>query len=136
MSKTGLITQEKLKEIARSVLNLLERENIDSIGSLFSRLGESFDIKGKDHIIQIELRPSKSGTEAYTISYINPKGGIPIEIRMNSDFNYSKIIVKTKSKLKKYKSFISDYFGNLIQDKTIRRCSISKVKKELEKLAS
>lgn len=132
----GLITQEKLKEIAGSVLDFLERENIDSIGSLFSRLGESFDIKGQDHIIQIESRPSESGTEAYTISYIIPDGGIPIEIRMNHNFNYSKIIVKTNSRLNGYMSFTSDHFGNIIQNKKIDGYSIPIIKKELEKLVS
>jgi len=136
MSKTGLITQEKLKEIAKSVLDFLEKENIDSIGSLFSRLGESFNIKGEDHIIQIELRPSESGTEAYTISYIAPRGGIPIEIRMNPNFNYSKIIIKANSGLDDYKSFDSDYFGNIIQGKTLNKCSIPSIKKELKKLTS
>jgi len=136
MSKEGLITQEKLKEIAKSVLDFLEKENIDSIGSLFSRLGESFNIKGKDHIIQIELRPSTSETEAYTISYIAPRGGIPIEIRMNPDFNYSRIFVKTESELDNYIPVSSDYFGNIIQDKKIDGCSILTIKKELEKLVS
>ena len=117
-------------------MDFLEREDISSIGSLFSRLGESFNIKGEDHIIQIESRPSESGTEAYTISYIIPDGGIPIEIRMNPDFNYSKIIVKTKSRLNDYASFISDYFGNIIQNKKMNGCSISGIKRELEKLVS
>ena len=136
MSKTGLITQEKLKEIARSILDLLEKENIDSIGSLFSRLGESFNIKREDHIIQIESRPSESESEAYTISYIIPTGGIPLEIRMNHDLNYSNIIVKTNSGLKDYTSFAFDYFGNRIQNKEIKGCSIPIIKKELEELVS
>lgn len=136
MSKTGLITQEKLKEIAKSVLDLLERESIDSIGSVFSRLGESFKIKGENHRIQIESRSSKSGTGAHTISYIIPGGGIPIEIRLNPDFNYSKIIVKTESKLNGYTFFNSDCFGNILQDKVMGRYSISGIKKELEKLVS
>ena len=136
MSKQGLITQGKLKEIAKSVLDFLEKENIDTIGSLFSRLGESFNIKESDHIIQIESRSSESGSEAYTISYIAPKAGIPIEIRMNPNFNYSKIIVKTKPKLIGYIPIISDYFGNFIQHKRIGCCSILEIKKELEKLVS
>ena len=136
MSKTGLITPSKLEQIARSVLDFLERENINSIGSLFSRLGESFNIKGEDHIIQIESRPSESGSEAYTISYIIPDGGIPLEIRMNPDFNYSNIIVKTNSGLNDYTSFAFDYFGNRIQNKEIKGCSIPIIKKELEELVS
>ena len=135
MSK-NLITPEKLGQIARSILDFLKRENINSIESLEKRLGEDFDIKREDHIIQIELRPSKAGTEAYTISYIAPKGGIPIEIRMNTNFNYSKIIVKTESKLNGYTSIIYDSFGNIIQDKTIKNCSISEIEKELENLIS
>jgi len=136
MSKTGLITQEKLRQIARSILDLLEREDISSIGSVFSRVGESFHIKGEDHIIQIESRPSESGSEAYTISYIIPDGGIPLEIRMNSNFNYSRIFVKTESGLDDYIHVASDYFGNIIQDKKIGGCSIPIIKKELEKLVS
>ena len=136
MPKAQLITQGKLRKIARSILDLLEKEDIDSIGSVFSRVGESFHIKGEDHIIQIESRPSESGTEACTISYIIPDGGIPLEIRMNSNFNYSKIFVKTESGLDNYIPVTSDYFGNIIQDKKIGGCSILKIKKELEKLVS
>ena len=136
MSKENLITPEKLKQIARSVLDFLKREDINSIESLEKRLGESFDIKRGDHIIQIESRPSESGGEAYTIIYIIPAGGIPIEIRLNPNLDYSKIIVKTKSGLNDYKPFASDYFGNIIQDKIIKGCSISGIKKELEELAS
>jgi len=136
MTKAQLITQKKLKQFAKNVLDLLEKEDIDSIGSVFSRVGESFHIKGEDHIIQIESRPSESGSDAYTISYIIPAGGIPIEIRINSYFNYSRIFVKTESGLDNYIPVASDYFGNIIQDKKIDGCSIPIIKKELEKLVS
>ena len=136
MSKVELITPRKLRQIAGSILDFLVKENIDSIKSLEKRLGESFAIKRQDHVIQIELRPSESGSEAYTISYIMPRGGIPIEIRINLNFNYSKIIVKTNSGLNDYTPVIYDYFGNIIQDKRIDDCSILEIKKELEKLAS
>jgi len=136
MSKENLITPEKLKQIVGDVLDFLKREDINSIESLEKRLGESFDVKRGDHIIQIESRPSESGSEAYTISYIIPAGGIPIEIRLNPNLNYSKIIIKTKSGLNDYKPFTSDYFGNIIQDKIINGCSIPEIKRELEKLSS
>jgi len=133
MSKTGLITQRKLRQITRSILDFLKGEDIDSIESLEKRLGESFDVKGKDHTIQIES--SGSGSKAYTITYIDPKGGVPIEIKLNPNFN-SKILVKTKSRLTGYTPIISDYFGNIVQKKIIDGCSISEIKRELEKLVS
>lgn len=142
MSKVevGFITQKKLSQISRSVLDFLEKEDIDSIGSVFSRLGKFFDIKGENHKIHIESRSSEFKNECYTISYIIPKGGIPIEIIMNSDFNYFKMAISTASKLNGYVSFptvIPDCFGNIgKQYKTIEDCSISIIKKELEKLVS
>lgn len=140
MSEKGLITQEKLKEIARSILDFLEKENINLIESVLSRLGESFNIKGENHRIHIESRSSEFKNECYTISYIIPKGGIPIEIIMNPDFNYFRMAISTASRLNGYVSFptvIPDCFGNIgKQYKTIEDCSIPIIKKELENLVS
>jgi hypothetical protein len=137
MSKTGLITPEKLKEFVKNTLGVLEREDINSIGSVFSKLGKSFKIKGEDHLIQIESRRSESEVKDYTITYIAiPEGGVPIQITMNPDSSSSKIVVKTKSKLDGYIPVNFDYFGNMTQGKSIDSCSILGIKNELEKLVS
>jgi hypothetical protein len=83
---------EKLKEIAGSILYLLEKEKINSIENLKERLGKSFGVKWTNHRIKIEPRTFELGTE-YTIKYIIPNREIPIEIRINPNCNYSNLII-------------------------------------------
>lgn len=137
MSKSRLITPRKLSQIAKNVLDFLENKKIASIEYIEKRQGEFFDIKKQDDIT-LDLKLSESGTKLYTIIYIDYKTGVPLEIQMDPDLNNSKISVKTGSKLNGYGSFlpISDYFGNILQNKTLDGCSISEIKKELEKLDS
>ena len=138
MSETKLITHKKLGKIAKNVLDFLEEKKIDSVENLEERemLGDSFDIKGSNHAVHIGLKSSNLRGEDYAISYVNPDGGIPIEIKINLVSNSSQIIAKANSKIKNYAFVKYDSFGNRIQNKVIVGCSIPSIKKELENLVS
>jgi len=134
MPKQQLITPEKLGKIAKDILNFLEKEEINSIQNLEGRLGEFFGVGERgDILIESKISGPK---EDYTINYINYELGIPFEIRMNSYTSNSKIIVKTNKELDNYESRGSDSFGNIIQEKSMKKCPISEIKKELRKLSS
>jgi len=136
MSKTGLITDEEIKEIANRILSFLEKEEINSVESLEKRLGSVFDVEGqRKHRIELESRPSNLKTQAYTLSYVIPGKGIPIEIRMNPTLRYSNMIVKSINKLKEYTGVLQDPFGNIIQEKAIK-FDFEDVKTELERLGT
>jgi hypothetical protein len=139
MPEKEIITREKLKEVARNILDFLESEGIDSIGSVFSKLGGFFNIKGdKGKKYNIQIRPWSSNPRAgdYVIIYRAPEIGFPIKIRLNQDSNYSKIFVKTESRLDNYEFVVPDLFGNFLQSKEMKECSIPIIKRELEKLVS
>ena len=136
MPEKEIITREKLKEVARNILDFFKKEDINSIGSVFSKLEESFKIKENNHEIQIKPWSSDPRAGDYAIIYRAPEIEFPIKIRLNQDSDYSKIFVKTKLKLDNYEFVGPDRIGNIIQSKTIDNCSILSVKKELEKLVS
>ena len=136
MPEKEIITREKLKEVARNILDFFKKEDINSIGSVFSKLEESFKIKENNHEIQIKPWSSDPRAGDYAIIYRAPEIEFPIRIRLNQDLNYSKIFVKTESRLDNYEFVVSDLFGNFLQSKEMKECSISIIKKELEKLVS
>lgn len=99
-----------------------------------SRVVELGDTK-KD-FVSFEMRPSNYFTTAYTISYIRHGTGIPIEVRVNFDLEYYTIIIKSKEKIKSYIPFSEDFFGNIIQSKTVPLKDLKYVKKELKNLST
>ena len=133
---TGLITKEEIGKYSSQILELLERERINSIERLEKRLGESFEVQ--DGIVKLEKRPSGLGPIptglANTISYIVQGKGIPIEIRLNSKDNYVFMIVKSSSELEDYSKDFYDEIGNIIQSKKFR-LSFDKVWEELNRLS-
>ena len=129
------ITKNKLGHFAGNLLSFLKKEKINSIEDLTQRNMERFSMDGQDRII-IELRPSELSSVANTISYMIPGVGIPIEARINSILDYSRIIIKSQEDFQGYSTFagVKDIFKNIIQEKTIREASLDVVKKELEEL--
>lgn len=117
------------------MLDLFEREGIDSIVGLQERLGESFKVHGA--VIQLETRPGGKTilpTDiAYTVSYIIQDTGIPIEIRMNSKSAYSKITLKLGDLIQGYNPFFEDGQGNIIQEKMLG-FSFDEITEELRRL--
>ena len=127
------LTREDLREIAHRFLSVLDREEITSLDSLGKKTGQRFPVNEGD-FIELQMRPSNGGREAYTASYVSTGTGIPIEFRINPDLGYSVIIIKFQGLLESYSSFASDGAGNTAQDKKISSAEMSDVRKELEEL--
>ncbi len=133
---TRLITCEEARAYAQHLLDVLGQEGIETVADLDACVGRAFAQRdGQDHI-KFEVRPSNGGTCAYVVSYIAPGSGIPLEVRLNAALGYTTIILKGDFLLPSYKPFISDPFGNLIQDQTLMTTDFSCVKAELARLAS
>ncbi len=79
------ITHKELRKIAANLLSLINKDKIDSADSLEEKL-RSFPIididMGHSEYVSISKRPSEEAF-AYTLSYITPSSGIPMEIRIN-----------------------------------------------------
>jgi len=137
MGEPQIITREEISDIARRLRIFLDMKKIESAKDLKDRVGPSSAVRGggPGDIITMESRPSDFWSLAYIISYITPKKGVPIEVSVNPSMNYSRVILKTESRLNGYDIFTRDRFGNHIQTRTIPDCSISEVKKELESLS-
>jgi len=130
------ITKEYLGRVAESVLRILGNEKITSFPDLDRIMNQKFSIDKKTDYISVELRPSNLGTTVRTISYIAPGHGIPLEVRVNEELKYSRIIVKGDFNLPDYIPFAQDIFGNTAQDKQLGSIDISQIKSELKKLIS
>lgn len=132
----GQLSREDLRDIAKRFLEVIDKEKICSLEDLNKKNGQVFPRRlfPRD-FIKIELRPSKQGAHANTISYIIPGIGIPIEARINPSLNYSVMIAKTDSEIPGYIKLTEDNFGNIIQDKFLNSTDFSSIRKELEVLA-
>ncbi|MEK6840663.1 MAG: hypothetical protein AABX79_01790 [Nanoarchaeota archaeon] len=127
-----IITKENLQRYSQEILEILARENICSTSDLEKRLGESFSTF--NGLIQLESRPSASGSKASVISYIVKGKGIPIEIRLNPEHRYSLFFVKSEEKINDYNPELPDPIGNVIQSKKIES-SFEKMLEELKQLS-
>jgi len=118
-----------MKKAAKSLLDLLEVQNIKSTRDLIKLLG-------KDVLIDKKTNESiyiSGSVEEYTLYYILPGTGKIIDINLNEKLNYFKITTKGFFKLSEYNSFARDDCGNLIQDKKVLP-SIPSLKEELRNL--
>ncbi len=96
-------------------------------------MGKSFSTP--EGFIQLESRPSTKGSLAITISYIIDGKGIPIEIRLNPEQDYSLFFVKSKEEIESYNPELVDPLGNVIQSKKIGS-SFEEMLEELKRLSS
>ena len=124
--------KEEISEYSRRILNLMDEQGINSRESFEERIG-IYPMNDEERII-IELRPSNSGIVTHTISYIDHKNGIPIELRVNYELGYSTILLKTDHLSDGFELFGDDAFGNFMQYKKIEETDIPKIRKKLEKL--
>ncbi len=135
-----IIDYEKLQFSAEKLLEIFERNKISTVSDLEQVLDEKFivDTHPSDFVM-VELRPSNKGTFACTVSYIAPSYGIPIELKINSELNYSQIFIKTKDMVDGYILFeygAIDEFQNLRQYKRLETTDLTELIKEIKKLIS
>lgn len=106
---------------------------IASLEDLDRALGSTQPAAPGEHV-EFEKRPSNHGTLAYTVSYVVPGTGIPVEFKINPHMGSAKIILKMESQRPGYKQFMIDPYQNIIQLKELTPATIGIVKQELERL--
>lgn len=132
------ISKSKLSEIAKSFLEVLEREEISSLEDVKNYPSKRID-KTDEEFIVVGARPSNTGSTAYRLSYTFNKGGIPIELVFNEQFRYFQVILKSQEEIGGFNIFSKKYqfdeHRNLRQYKAIFCDDLfANAKKELEKL--
>lgn len=135
------ISKSKLSEIAKSFLEVLEKEEISSLENVKNYPSKRIDKTDKEFIVG-GARPSNLGSIAYRLSYTFNKEGIPIELVFNEGVGYFQVILKSQDRIPGFRIFPNereqrDKHGNLRQYKPIFCDDLfSGAKKELEKLVS
>ncbi len=125
------ILHAQFQEIVKRFLAVITQ--LASVEDLERRVGRTQEtIPGER--VEFLLQPSNLGTRAYTVSYVIPGAGIPIEFKLNSHLGYTKIILKMEKPLQGYEPFMADPYQNIIQSKDIQDTSLASVKQELERL--
>ena len=128
-----------LKRIVNNFLNLMEKEEVKSMLD-YEQPEKRFPVPDKPNdYISVEFRPSSNTpiplTNSPTISYHAGGGGIPLEVRINSNEGYSRIILKTvEGVIPNYSPFAIDIFDNIGQNKIIKSTDVADVKKELKNI--
>lgn len=135
------ISRERLAEIARTFLGVLDKEKVKDVADLARLAGQAIPIEGREYeYTSVELRPSGLGTMALDASYIiqhkpdEVGGGIPLCLRINRQLGYSTIIVKTDSEVRGYDVFSEDPFGNKAQMKTLESIDLEAARREIAEL--
>ncbi len=132
------ITLKDIGKFAAEFLHVLEREDINSSEVLEKRAQrgrQEFMINVQESLV-IMLRPSQMVTLACTMSYTVQGVGIPIELRINKQLDYTKSIIKSIKIIPEYSKFAEDEFGNIIQDTSWKGSELSKSIEHLRKLES
>ncbi len=126
------IKADDIRMFASGFLKILEEQEVKSAQDLERLIGKEFKIEQKESdFLSFTNRPSNLSTMAYTISYIRPGSGIPIELKINSSLNYSQVIIKTQELIEDYTPFSVDTFENIIQYKLLNSSDIYLSIKEL-----
>jgi hypothetical protein len=120
------ITREKLSEIAGEFLAVLEKEEVKTTRDLESLAGQAIPLVGENNYLIVGWRNSNARTMAIDASYIiqhrkgKVEGGIPLNLRINSQLGYSQVIVKVQENIIGYESFAEDTFGNIVQSRILK----------------
>ena len=136
MTEPTALTREYLRKIAKKTLELFDEMEISSYTDIDRVLNHESPIdENTGEHITFQLRPSNFGTQAYTISYITPGQGIPLEIKINKEIGYSKVIVKGEFVLSDYRPFAIDGM-HVAREKNFDSTEISILSSELKRLAN
>ncbi len=136
INEPDYIDGEAIRGIARRVLEVFDKEKIDSLKALRGKVGKRLDIPGSQgDILEFLERPSNRGTKALVFSYARPKIGIPLNVICNEDLDYSQFVLKTRAWIEDYKPFsICPSTGLIMMYKWIETSDFSELRKELETL--
>ena len=131
-----LLRKSDIGRVSRSLCALLDREDITCVDELSQRVGDSFQIIGSQERVEIALRPSNYGTQAYVIDYIIEGTGVPLSIRVNPSLRKGYVILKFDNLIEGYTSFAQDPFGNIPQAKELDSGNLSELRNQLDQLSS
>ncbi len=129
------ITLDMLSMMSKRLLRTLDRAEIRNTLDLRNNIGVKHKVSDDEReFVAVTFRPSNRDTLTYTISYIVPDLGIPLEAKINTVLDYTKIILKAEAELPGYLTFSRDIFGNLQQIKDLHTAGLDIVQRELESL--
>lgn len=120
---------------AHRVQSHLTHSCVRDYRDLGALLGSTETLSNGDEI-SIELRPSNHGTQAFTLAYIVPGRGIPLEIRLNPALRYTRLIVKCETPLSGYRPWALNPLSHLVQERSIAGSDLLRLKAELSTLAA
>ena len=130
------IKLEEIEKFAQQFLGFLDDHFIYSTSCLVPLLGKKFPVNDESYF-SVELRPSNMGTEAYTLSYIMDRRGIPIEASINRELDYTKFMIKATKEVREYETFgLDDTRENYVMCKELKGYSFEQVRKELRSLTA
>ncbi len=124
-----------IRQVSSELLKTLEKEKVATEEDLERMMGQTIALK-ENNIVDFQKIPSNFGTMAYTVSYIRPKSGIPLELKINTELDYSQVILKAQTKLEQYKPFTRDGYGNIVQNRLFMPGNFNSAKEELKRLTS
>lgn len=87
-----------------------------------------------DEFLTVSFRPSECGTDARTLSYTHWNVGIPLEVRVNENLRYARIIIKCATLiLPDYRFFAGEAgVGIYVYDRLLQTTRPRDICKELE----
>jgi hypothetical protein len=129
------VTRKDIRTYAGELVALLGSEGIDSAESLKRFEGKAHRIGTAGAYVGVSDRPSNFGAVALTLSYILHGTGIPIEAKINRQFEYSKLVIKLDEDVEGYSFFMVDPQGNLMQERTFAPGGFEDIINELKRLA-
>ena len=122
-------------QASSELLKVLEKEKVESNNDL-QRMRDRVIVINERDLVEFKKAPSTYRTSMYITSYIRSGSGIPIELRVNPNFNYSLIILKTQTQVAQYDTFAMDPFKNIVQNKVFLPGNIDSLKEEMKRLNS
>ncbi len=115
------ITKADVTRRAGIFLGFLDEMGIESNEDLEARIGQSYlladEIGGEVMINKNRTKQSIPASLSYCVSYVVKGIGIPIELRINPNLNYSHLILKVQKVFDGYEPFSKDNFDNIVQIK-------------------
>lgn len=131
-----LIDRNRLIKIISTSLGIMDEKQLNSLEELEKWEGNRFipDSKRKHEYLKISKKSLKGETPSLILSYIIEGTGIPLEIKINQESNYSRIILKFNGTLVAYSPFMQDIYGNTIQKRVLATIDVQEVKSHLRDL--
>ena len=133
------ITPRLLETALDRVLDFMSKRNISSERDLEGLVGTKEFISARPlEFIGVEKNPAGRSfpptSYAHTINYIIDGKGIIVEVRINSEENYSLLTVKMNGMIQGYEKRALDVNGNIIQSRVTQNSEVGVVRGQISAL--